>query len=238
MFAKRHSYTAIFMHWLNAFSWILLLATGFGLLANHLTQPVAMWWTALMEGIFGGGKGLLCAHTVIAALWVLGVGLPALIRWKVEAWPFLCEITDLSPKSDFIWMLRKGLWLVIGPKTMRKIGLETALPPQGFYNAGQKYVAIAAVLCSAGLTASGAVLLFAREAWASPPLTQWLILLHFSCAGLMAILLPVHIYMAALAPGELPALKSMFTGRVPLDYIKHHNALWYDKLKAQGEIGF
>ena len=115
---------------------------------------------------------------------------------------------------------------------MRKIGLDPDLPPQGFYNAGQKYVAIAAVLCSLGLAASGAVLLFSREAWASQPFIHWLILLHFCCAGLMAILLPVHIYMAALAPGEIPALRSMFTGTVPVDYVKHHNSLWYAEMQT------
>ena len=38
---KRHSYAAIFMHWFNAVCWILLLATGFGLISNETLQPVA-----------------------------------------------------------------------------------------------------------------------------------------------------------------------------------------------------
>ena len=46
----------------------------------------------------------------------------------------------------------------------------------------------------------------------------------------MAVFLPVHIYMAAFAPGEAPALRSMFTGYVPLEHIRHHNPLWFRKL--------
>ena len=233
---KRHSNAAIFMHWFNAVCWILLLATGFGLLANKLTQPVAQWWVNFMEIVFKGGGGLLDAHVAIAITWVLVFGVMTLIRWKFDSWPFLKEITAISPKSDVIWMIRKGFWLVIGPKSMRKIGLDPNLPPQGFYNAGQKYVAIAAVLCSLGLVSSGGALLFTREIWASQPLAQWLILLHFCCASLMVILLPVHIYMAALAPGEMPALKSMFTASVPLDFVKHHNPLWFDKLNNEAKV--
>ena len=36
--------------------------------------------------------------------------------------------------------------------------------------------------------------------------------------------------MAALAPGEFPALRSMFTGFVPKAFAKMHNPLWYKKL--------
>lgn len=47
----------------------------------------------------------------------------------------------------------------------------------------------------------------------------------------MAIFLPVHIYMAALAPGEGPALRSMFTSYVPESHVQHHNPLWFEALK-------
>ena len=44
---RRHSATAIFMHWYNAACWLLLLFTGFALLANPLMQPVGDWWSSL-----------------------------------------------------------------------------------------------------------------------------------------------------------------------------------------------
>ena len=43
---RRHSATAIFMHWYNAACWLLLLFTGFALLANPLMQPVGDWWSS------------------------------------------------------------------------------------------------------------------------------------------------------------------------------------------------
>lgn len=146
-----------------------------------------------------------------------------LVRARAEALPFLKEITDLHIGSDLVWCLRKGLWLVLGERLMRRLGLDPELPPQGFYNAGQKLVAIIAVLCSLGLALTGLILVFASGRPGTEGLLQICLLAHFCCAGLMAVFLPVHIYMAAFAPGEAPALRSMFTGYVPLEHIRHHN---------------
>lgn len=233
---RRHSGFAIFMHWFNALCWLLLLATGFGLLDNPALQPVAGWWVGLMQGLFGGPVGLLNAHIGIGVTWAVVFAVCLILRWTRDAWPFLREIFDLAPRTDAVWMMRKGLWLTLGPKAMRRMGMEPELPPQGFYNAGQKYVAIAAVLCSLTLIGSGAVLALTRDPAVPQFAAQWLILVHFLCAGLMGVLLPVHIYMAALAPGEAPALRSMFTGHVPEEHIKHHNPLWYERLVREGKI--
>ena len=111
---------------------------------------------------------------------------------------------------------------------MRSMGLDSALPPQGFYNAGQKLAAVAAVLCSVGLALSGlflAALALHLVAPGSEDAAQWALFIHLLCAGVMAVVLPIHIYMAAFAPGEGPALRSMFSGFIPVTFIRHHNPL-------------
>ncbi len=119
---KRHSYAAIFMHWFNAVCWILLLATGFGLISNETLQPVAGWWVRFMESVFGGGAGLLTTHVTIAVTWIVVYALFLLLRWKADAWPFLREIFNLSPRTDAVWTVRKGFWLVLGPKATAPSG--------------------------------------------------------------------------------------------------------------------
>ena len=47
---RRHSLSAVCMHWFNAFCWIALLFTGFALLSNPAMQPVGMWWADLWTG--------------------------------------------------------------------------------------------------------------------------------------------------------------------------------------------
>lgn len=231
---RRHSVSAIFMHWHNAACWILLLFTGFGLLANPFMQPVGDWWSAAWNGLFGP-LGLLRLHVLTGLLWIVMYAIYLGFKARTEARAFLREITDLHPASDLVWCLRKGLWLILGEKLMRRMGLNPELPPQGFYNAGQKLVACLAVLCSLGLAATGLVLTFAANRPGTESLLQWCLLIHLICAGLMAVFLPVHIYMAAFAPGEGPALRSMFTGFVPLEHIRHHNPLWYAKLRPEDE---
>ena len=102
--------------------------------------------------------------------------------------------------------------------------------PRGFYNAGQKLMAVAVVVCGLGLAISGLLLLILGRQSGAETVLQWLLLIHFCCAGAMAVLIPVHIYMAALAPGEGPALRSMLSGFVPEEFARHHNPLWYNTL--------
>ena len=99
--------------------------------------------------------------------------------------------------------------------------------------------AVAAVLCSVGLTLSGlflAALALHLVAPGSEDAAQWALFIHLLCAGVMAVVLPIHIYMAAFAPGEGPALRSMFSGFIPVTFIRHHNPLWYEQLVRKGVI--
>lgn len=227
---RRHSRSAIFMHWSNAVFWLFLLFSGFALLDNPYMQPISQSWVDFWNGLIGGPYRLLNAHVIVGGVWVMLYTIYLLFRFKSEALPFLKEITDLHPTSDMVWCMRKGLRLTIGEKAMRKMGMATELPGQSFYNAGQKLAAIAAVLSSLGLAATGILMVHMAGDAGAEAMLQWCLLVHFACAGLMAIVLPIHIYMAALAPGEAPALRSMFTGFVPKSFAKMHNPLWYKKL--------
>ena len=66
---RRHSLSAVCMHWFNAFCWIALLFTGFALLSNPAMQPVGMWWADLWTGVFGA-YGLLVFHLLIGSAWL------------------------------------------------------------------------------------------------------------------------------------------------------------------------
>lgn len=230
---KRHSKSAIFMHWSNAVCWLFLLFSGFAILENPLMQPVCDSWASFWNSLFGGAFNLLNAHVIVGLVWIVLYIIYLAFRFKSEAMPFMREVTDFSPKSDITWCVRKGMRLTIGENAMRKMGIDPQLPPQGFYNAGQKFAAVAAVFCSIGLAVTGLIMVFLSGKPDTESLTQWSMLIHFICAGIMAIVLPIHIYMAALAPGEGPALRSMFTGFVPKSFAKMHNPLWYKKLNIK-----
>ena len=202
-------------------------------------QPVGMWWADPWTGVFGA-YGLLVFHLLIGSAWLAVYFLYLIFGLRHDVIPFLKEVFSLSPASDMILVHPQGYaprpW---GKRPCAAWGLTPPLPPQGFYNAGQKLAAVAAVLCSVGLALSGlflAALALHLVAPGSEDAAQWALFIHLLCAGVMAVVLPIHIYMAAFAPGEGPALRSMFSGFIPVTFIRHHNPLWYEQLVRKGVI--
>jgi formate dehydrogenase subunit gamma len=226
---KRHSKLSIFLHWFNAAGWMFLLATGIGLIKNPDLQPLGMWWTHLMWGLFGSGENLLTAHVIGGIVWA-GVFLIYAIFGIKQVSRFLKEIFSYSPIRDVMWLVKKGIKMTLGSRALEKLGgvlekrgagpeiAEPRIPDQGFYNVGQKLFAVPSVLGGIVIAVSGIII-------------RWAILIHFITVGLVFAGLLIHIYMASIAAGERPAFISMFTGSVPEDYARHHHRLWYEEVK-------
>jgi len=166
---QRHSKGAIFMHWFNAVCWITLLLSGFGLINNNELQPVGMWYVDFWHALLAP-QNILVLHVTLGVVWVAVYAVYILARFNREAMPFLREISTFNPRSDMVWLFRKVLHLTVGEKIMRQKGMATDLPPQGFYNAGQKMFAVPAVLCSLGLIATGGSCSFRAAGSMVPPL--------------------------------------------------------------------
>ena len=233
----RHSKAAIFVHWFNAAAWLFLLATGLGLIQNPELQPLGAWWPRAMRGLFGGGPALLWAHITVASVWLafwLVMGLGLIRRLTL---PFLAGIFKLSPRTDFEWTVKKNLQMTLGYRMMARLvkplGWNGQIPPQPFYNAGQKAAAIVFVLAGLALTVSGVIMTLSRFVLepGQVVLVQWSITIHFIAAGLSTAMLLLHIYMAAISREERPAFISMFSGKVPESYARHHHELWLNQLK-------
>ncbi len=233
---RRHTGPAIFIHWFNAACWLFLLATGLGLIQNPELQPLGAWWPRAMRALFGGGPALLWSHIAVAGVWtlfwiVLGLGLV-----RSHTLPFLKGIFTISPKTDLEWTLKKNLQMTLGYRMMARLvkplGWNGVIPPQPFYNAGQKAAAVVMLLSGLALAASGAVMTVSRFVLEPGQvfLVQWSITAHFLAAGLSTAMLLLHIYMAAISKDERPAFFSMFSGRVPESYARHHHELWLNQL--------
>lgn len=223
---RRHSGVGIFLHWFNTVCWFFLVATGLGLIRNDDLQPLGAWWPRMLGAIFGAPENLLLAHEICGFLWagvflVLGV-----IFARSETLPFLAQIFSFSPRSDALWLVKKMGLMTVGQGPLRKLGLDEVLPDQGFYNVGQKLFAVPAVLGGVTLVVTGAVMAFSKS-FADPSPVQWAMLIHYLAFGAVFAGLLVHIFMAAVATGETPALRSMFTGHVPAEFARHHNPQWY-----------
>lgn len=228
---KRHTIGAIMMHWFNAVCWLFLLATGLGLLQNEQLQIFGGAWTRWMRQFFGSGDVLLRVHEGVGLVWATGFLLYGIIGFRKTTLPFVKEILALSPREDGQWLFKKGVSMTLGNKVLKKMGMNPALPEQGFYNVGQKLFAVPSLFGGILIAVTGIVLFLSDILFTDPTLVQWAILIHFLCVGLVFAGLLIHIYMASIAPGERPALISMFTGTVPEEYAKHHHSNWYAAIK-------
>lgn len=234
----------MFLHWFNAACWIFLLATGIGLIRNPQLQPLGTWWSDLMWGLFGSGENLLLAHEIAGLIWAGVFLLYGVIGWKKAAFPFIKEIFTFSPLRDLLWLVKKGIVMTLGSGVLRLLGgilesngfnkeiSEPKIPDQGFYNVGQKLFAIPSVLGGILISLTGIIMWLSKIYLTQTEIVRWAILLHFVTVGLVFAGLLIHVYMAAIAAGERPAFISMFTGKVPEDYARHHHRLWYEKHRA------
>lgn len=231
---ERHTKPAILLHWFNAVCWFFLLATGIGLIDNPELQPVSMTWVKWMHGLFGGGDRLLWVHSICGITWASVCSILGLIFFRSTTFPFIKEIFSFSFKDDLLWLVKKGIQMILGWKVLERLGFEAKLPDQGFYNAGQKLFAIPAVLGGALIFVTGLLMFVSKMISGYFVWVQWSILIHFLTVGLVFAGLLIHIFMAAIARGEFPAFVSMLTGTVPAHYAEHHHKLWYQTLKNQG----
>ncbi|PKN31942.1 MAG: cytochrome B6 [Deltaproteobacteria bacterium HGW-Deltaproteobacteria-18] len=229
----RHTRLSIFMHWFNAFSWFALLLTGLGLIKNEELNPVGAWLPDLMRALFGGGENLLLMHQYLGLIWA-GAFLAYILLRPRETWAFLKEVFAVSPASD-IWLLKMTLKMALGRKGLERFGLTPDLPPQGFYNFGQKLFAQASVVGGAVIVATGLVMFFSTISMDNPAPAAWSRVIHYLTVGLVFAGLLVHIFMAAISREERPAFMSMFTGNVSEHYARHHHSLWYAQVAAEKE---
>lgn len=228
----RHDQGAIAMHWFNALCWIFLTLTGLGLIQNPELNPLGAWYPELLRSMFGSGEALLNVHVYTGLFWALAWLVYVLLRFK-HSLGFVREVFSLDPLQDTTWMLKKNIQLTLGNKFLRKLGMSTEIPPQGFYNAGQKLFAQLSVLAGIILLGTGVWMFLSTIVVDNPNPVAWSRTIHYLFAGLALAGLIIHVYMAAISREERPALKSMFNGYVPEEYARHHHELWYQEL-SQG----
>lgn len=233
---KRHDRSDIFIHWFNAACWLLLLVTGIGLISNPAIDPFGSGYPAALRAMVGGGGNLLVIHEVIGFVWMLGFIWYLAVNARGSLF-FLKEIFIVSPTRDMAWMMKKMVLMTLGPKPLKMMGVSPELPPQGFYNMGQKAFAQASVAGGVVIAVTGVIMFLSDKTFGQEAvgIVSWAVTLHFIAVGVVFAGLLVHIYMAAISPEERPGFRSMFTGHVPEDYARHHHGLWYDKVKTAPE---
>ena len=219
---KKHHVAIILLHWFNAATWILEVATGAALISSRLFSVAPHWYLAIVSGLFGSRGNLLRFHVALGLVWigvflVYGIfGFRTYLRGEVLKKEIALDRDDMR-------------WLVV--RALRILGrTDEALPLQGVYNAGQKLFSMVVYAMLPIVMGTGVIMAFRLF---SPWVVGWAVVLHFGAVGTVVAGLVVHVYMGAVFPEEKPAFFSMFTGSVNELFAYNHHFKWWREVKTE-----
>lgn len=190
-------------HWMYAISFIVLAITGF------MVTGTALDW---LEPLFGGLTGAMVVHRV-AAVFLIAAPIISLIIRPSEILTWL--------KECFSFTENDALFLLTFP--YKFVGMKRELPPQGFYNGGEKINSLIQILSGAALIVSGLFM------WLAPGITPlWVYPLHVTFMVIGSVGAIAHIYLAALNPLTNPAARAIILGDISEEYMIENHRQWYE----------
>jgi formate dehydrogenase subunit gamma len=224
------------IHWFNALCWLLLIASGFGILSGDTIRLAPAIWPEFMQGMFGGNENLVLTHAIVGITWAVVFALFILFNGKSVVFPFLKRVLVLTPIAAIkdTWSMTVTLFKLFG------LMKDTPIPPQGRYNGAQRLLGTMIIFCSLAIAGTGLYLFFGpmflsfSENALYGTIFRWALTIHAASVFLVIIGLVAHIYFALIEERE--SLEAMKSGEVSVAFIKHHNELWYEELKQEGKV--
>ncbi len=231
----RDSWT-IRLHWFNAAFWAALVASGLGIISGDMLRLAPAFWPEFAQNLVGGNANLVLLHGVGGLVWMGGILLFVLLRLRTVVLPFLRQVLVLTPGAAIrdLWSMTITLAHLFG------LMKNTPIPPQGRYNGAQRLLGTLIVFASLAIALTGVYLFFGPSLFdfAQYPLFgalfRWALVVHAASVFLVLIGLVAHIYFAVVEERE--SLETMKTGYASVEFIKHHNPLWYEELKRSGRV--
>jgi formate dehydrogenase subunit gamma len=187
-------------HWVVAMCFVLAALSGLALFHPALFG---------LSGLFGGGPWTRILHPFIGLAMVV-----AFLFFGVKE----ASHNRMEPR-DWAWLRHAGD--VVNNR-------EDRLPEVGRYNAGQKLVFYAVVLCLAGLLLTGIVIWRAYFSLYFPiSVVRVASVLHSFCGFVLICTIIVHIYAAIWVKGSVHA---MTRGTVTPGWAWKHHRAWFREI--------
>ena len=210
-YLPRHKKGFIICHWLNGISFLMLFLTALPLYIPSFGD----FYRAV------GPHNLQLLHRFFACVFIatpfvgLFIAREGYKRLFSEALHFTKDDIEFQKKFP-----------------AELVGGEPDLPPQGFYNGGEKMNILLQMGLWCVLVASGLVL------WLGTSLPQslqaWAIPIHAIAGGCGFAAALGHIYLALGVNPE--SFQGMKDGTVKTEYAVHHHGKWVDELVATGKV--
>jgi formate dehydrogenase gamma subunit len=208
-----------------------LLSTRFSFLGSLFAIPYDFFGSVYTDLAASGltdnerlSAGLQVArgiHRITALLFlIMAIPFVAVQLAHIRNWAIWPE-NSWSPAAFFDGI--KGLWVNYISLGHVRIGK---------FNVGQKLFAWTMIVAITAITASGFVLMF-RDLFAQG-LQEFCRFVHAASFVVIGVFLIVHLYLSLL-PMNRQSLNGMFEdGKLPIDYVKSHHEIWYEKLTGKG----
>jgi len=168
-------------------------------------HPSLFW----LSNFLGGGQWTRILHPFIGIVMFVSFAILAVRFWQ----------HNLMEPEDLQWV--KQIDDVLNNR-------EEKLPQVGRYNAGQKLLFYAMLVCMLGLLLSGIVIWRAYFSLYFPiGLIRAAALLHSVCALVLILGIIVHIYAALWIKGSIGA---MVRGTVTYGWARKHHQRWFEEV--------
>ncbi|MGQ9926142.1 MAG: formate dehydrogenase subunit gamma [Chloroflexaceae bacterium] len=192
-------------HWVHFIAFTILLGTGLFLYMPAL-RPFA---------VGEAGEASRLAHRGAAILF-MAAPLVYLIWSPRDFFYSLREAFTWGP-DDLGWL--RAAW---GYYTR---GDTAQMPPQGKYNAGQKFNALTQIITFILFVVSGMVMWFGRGV-VSPAVFVGSVIIHDLSMMATVALFILHIYLVAVHPLMRESITAMFEGTVTEEFAREHHGKW------------
>ncbi len=202
------------LHWSHAASFAALVVTGFMLYFPPLGFLTVDSWSRLI-------------HRAAALVFIAGP-LAYLVARPRAGWK--------SIKEAFTWSEEDLGWLAAAPGYYF-LGDESAMPPQGHMNTGQKLWYLILLVSGSILIVTG-IMMWWLKGILSPTIFQWSVFTHAVYFVVVLSMFSVHVYLSVLHPlmrQHGGAFKSMIDGTVTVEYASSHHGRWYEKVRRDEE---
>lgn len=206
----RHDGAAIVEHWTTGISTAVLLASGIALgvlMVPALVSGGVPVWTA-MNIHFGAAVVFLFGTFYYGANTALSLG----------------RLKQHLPTGDAVEYTKRHYGLLLGFK-------KFTMPPERKYFESEKMAYLLAAAGTITIVVTGLLKVAAHAMGVPAGLMAVVTPAHDVATVAMAAFIVPHIFFAAVLPSSWPIFRSMFTGRVSLDYAKHEHAGWVAELE-------
>lgn len=192
-------------HWVHFFAFTVLLGTGMFLYVPWF-QPFALG---------ASGEAARLAHRAAAVVF-MAAPLIYLI-WSPREFFYSLKESFSWGADDWGWL--KNAWNYYAH------GHSGTMPPQGKYNAGQKFNALTQIVTFWLFVITGLVMWFGRGS-VPPDLFLLSVVVHDLSVIATVLLFMLHIYLVAVHPLMRESITAMFEGTVSEEFAAEHHGKW------------